>query len=367
MRSRINRWFFLFLSLSSLPSIASLQVTSVTPSTGPTIGGLAVTINGNGFCGGTVCTPASTPQVFFHGQFAADVELISDTTIRVLVPPGLGSSIVLVNSPSFGAAALEHAFTYVTSSASDYERILVPVIGLGPGAYNTLWLSELYVHNSGVISSFVSYPSAHPCALCPPPPPPAGIGSLLLRPNETSTFNVFLERTTSPMTPGVVLYVSPKPARDSVSFELLLRNDAFRRDKWGIEIPVVREDRFRVGTTELMNIPLDPRYRVMLRVYDVDNVQDGADTSVIVRRYVRHNDSERLVDEQTLDLREIAGGGEFVAFPGYGSLSGITADLASTVDTLRVEVQPVTPGLRYWAFASVTNNETQDVTVISPH
>jgi hypothetical protein len=35
-----------------------------------------------------------------------------------------------------------------------------------------------------------------------------------------------------------------------------------------------------------MNIPLDPRFRVMLRVYDVDNVQDGTDTFVTVRRYL---------------------------------------------------------------------------------
>lgn len=35
-------------------------------------------------------------------------------------------------------------------------------------------------------------------------------------------------------------------------------------------------------------------------------------------------------------------------------------------DTVRAEIEPLTEGLRYWAFVSVTNNETQHVTTITP-
>lgn len=35
-------------------------------------------------------------------------------------------------------------------------------------------------------------------------------------------------------------------------------------------------------------------------------------------------------------------------------------------DEIWIEVVPITPGLRIWAMLSVTNNETQQVTLITP-
>jgi hypothetical protein len=36
------------------------------------------------------------------------------------------------------------------------------------------------------------------------------------------------------------------------------------------------------------------------------------------------------------------------------------------VPRVRVDVEAVSAGLRFWAFASVTNNATQHVTVVTP-
>jgi hypothetical protein len=346
---------------SAAAVFADVRVTSVSPQTGPSAGGFVVTINGSGFCTEGACPFGM--QVFFGGTAAADVKVISDTKIEAIMPPGAagGSGILLVNGPT-GTGVLENAFRYVSSSASDYERILIPIAGGGPGAFNSLWVSEIFILNSGA-TSFVTYGFRRTCALCPEHPPFEAMTFFIPR-NETS----FLpgDRADSPLTPGLMLYVSPKKLDPSVSLSLLLRNLNVQRDKWGTEIPVVREDRFRSGLSELMNIPLDPRFRVMLRVYDIDNIQDGADTFVTVRRFARHNSVEHLVDERSLRLLEVPGGSEFVPFPGYGSTSDVTADLFSDIDTLRIEIQPVTLGLRYWAFVSITNNVTQDVTIVSP-
>jgi hypothetical protein len=35
------------------------------------------------------------------------------------------------------------------------------------------------------------------------------------------------------------------------------------------------------------------------------------------------------------------------------------------IDTLRVDVRPITEGTRIWSFVSVTNNETHHVTTFS--
>jgi hypothetical protein len=37
-----------------------------------------------------------------------------------------------------------------------------------------------------------------------------------------------------------------------------------------------------------------------------------------------------------------------------------------TVERVRLEIEPVTDGLRLWGFVTVVNNETQHATVITP-
>jgi len=38
----------------------------------------------------------------------------------------------------------------------------------------------------------------------------------------------------------------------------------------------------------------------------------------------------------------------------------------AAVDRVRIEIQSITPGIRFWAIVSVTNNTTQQVTTITP-
>lgn len=347
---------------AAIAILALIQLVSVTPSTAPSVGGTRVSIRGSGFCGGGACSAEETAHAFFAGAFSADEHLVSDQELIVRVPPGRGTVDLLVTSPH-GPAVLPHAFTYIDSRPSDYERVLVPISGTYPGAFNSTWMTELFVHNSGDGSVFLSQAvpeSDHfGCLLCPVTDVP---GYVL-----ASAHASVLDFTNHP-SPGLLVLVSPKPLREAVHFDLLVRNTALPRGEWGAEIPVVREDQFRTGATELMNIPLDSRYRSMLRIYDVDNIQDGSDTTVLVRRYLRHSLSETLIDETKLAIHETAGGGgQFPLYPGYEAWSGINSDLPSSGDTMRIEIEPLTPGLRYWAFVSVTNNDTQSVTVISPN
>ena len=54
--------------------------------------------------------------------------------------------------------------------------------------------------------------------------------------------------------------------------------------------------------------------------------------------------------------------------PGYAQFVDLVAvfpQLAAS-ETIRVEITPISPGLRFWAFAAITNNETQHVTTITP-
>ncbi|MEE1771271.1 IPT/TIG domain-containing protein [Streptomyces sp. JV185] len=80
-------------------------VTTVTPTSGPTSGGTAVTITGTNL--------TSTSQVTFGGV-AAPFSVIDATTVSAVAPPGtVGAVDVAVTNPA-GTATDVGAFTYVT-------------------------------------------------------------------------------------------------------------------------------------------------------------------------------------------------------------------------------------------------------------
>jgi hypothetical protein len=55
--------------------------------------------------------------------------------------------------------------------------------------------------------------------------------------------------------------------------------------------------------------------------------------------------------------------------PAYAAYAGFEEILQTPgihPPALRIEVEPLTPGSRFWAFVSITNNDTQRVTLVTP-
>jgi hypothetical protein len=84
-------------------------VTSVAPSSGPTVGGTTVTITGSGFDDATA--------VRFGGVLASGVVVVSDTQITATSPSGTGTTDVEVTTPTGTSptSSLDH-FAYVTAA-----------------------------------------------------------------------------------------------------------------------------------------------------------------------------------------------------------------------------------------------------------
>jgi len=82
-------------------------ITDVTPAAGGVGGGTAVLITGTGFKGLTGVTSVS-----FGSSPAADVEVISDTQIRVTTPPGSGSVGITVTTGAGAITSPADSFTY---------------------------------------------------------------------------------------------------------------------------------------------------------------------------------------------------------------------------------------------------------------
>ena len=98
----------------------------------------------------------------------------------------------------------------------------------------------------------------------------------------------------------------------------------------------------------------------MLRVYDL-----AATPASTVRVQYFSMDSDQLLLDHVLPLQVLRS--ELPFWPGYGEV----AQLANTsqldgLDRFRIRVIRGDPSQRLWAMVSVTNNVTQELTIISP-
>jgi hypothetical protein len=166
---------------------------------------------------------------------------------------------------------------------------------------------------------------------------------------------------------GQFIYVRAEDA-GKTRFNARVYDSSRFNETAGSEVPVVREPQFRTDTVALLNIPISSQYRHMLRIYDAD-ARNGA--RVAIRVYAADEEQPRANFIRKLTVPS----GGFTTTttnallpirPAYTQLDPI--DLLNDIDfrVMRIEVEPLDPGLRIWAFASITNNETQHVTVISP-
>jgi hypothetical protein len=237
-------------------------------------------------------------------------------------------------------------------AAGPYERILIPVYGAQalPGAFGSLWTSEFIVRNNSDSYIEILQRLSGLCGACPLPP---------VQPRTTLAY---LANVPNPGA-GIFLYV-PISGMPNISFNARIQDVSRQALTWGTEIPIVHEREAVSGTLYLVNVPADDRFRQTLRIYDFDG-RDGA--QVMVRVYP--NASSTLLSESVITLKQ--GSIDDSPSPGWPAMAQLAfADIAGAPlvngTRLRLEITPITPALRIWAFVSVTNNETQHVTTITP-
>ena len=227
-----------------------------------------------------------------------------------------------------------------------FERVLIPVILSQEGAYGSRWVTDALIENAGDedVTLFRTFLAARSC------PVPEGCPLF-----DTLPARVVAE-VIGQWTTGLFVHIS---RASQVRFQVLARDLSRQSEALGTEIPVVRENDWRSGPIHLMNVPADPRFRVTLRVYLEGDVEAF---SWVPIRIFRMGSVTPIVDT-TLSLDR--------SHNGQIPATGWVADLAPhyTIpagEPLRIEIGIPGTGHRFWAFASVTNNTTQHVTVISP-
>ena len=265
----------------------------------------------------------------------------------------LSIALALIVSPS-------EAFPQVSPA---FEKVLVPVFIQQPlpGAFGSSWITDFWISNSGDAPVLFGGGFDFGCAF-----PPCADGARL---DPGATFRPRVLSRPDGLQ-GTFVLADARYA-DGLSFALRFRDLSRQSQTWGTEVPVVREDEFRSDKVSLVDIPISQGFRQVLRVYELEDTGRVAFVRVRAYRLRLQNDlpnasPDVFLGEGVFQLQFISPGVPSGA-PGYLAIFdlGAVAPLGG-VDRIRLEVEPVTEGLRLWAFVTVVNNETQHATVITP-
>ncbi|HYI08193.1 MAG TPA: hypothetical protein VEK57_03900 [Thermoanaerobaculia bacterium] len=230
---------------------------------------------------------------------------------------------------------------------SVFERVLFPLLFDTTGAGGTQWRTETSIANPNPYT-IDNYNNIQPlvCVTFP-------CGERI-SPHAYGKFNG------GEYAHGVALLV-PRGEASALSFQSRVRDISHDEDSFGSEVPVVRErDMVRGGDATLLDVPLDPRYRARLRVYafaEGDGEISGATLNIDP-----HGPDPSFSDDVIL-RRECDG--DCSATPYYVEMNLRSLGVGSRANISITTARASDFRWMSWAFVSVTNNKTQQVTIVS--
>jgi len=277
---------------------------TIAPAVAPIAGGDVITVSSK--------KPFDVEPIHVSlGGTEVAVTRVNTNTIRFNAPPHAAGPVdLVVESVMGGRHVATAAFTYYDPHAATpdpllFTYLLFPVDFAGPGAFGSIWTTESWIEIGGVKSKL----------------PVTGSAS------------------------GVVV---PLLRTQSVAANSRIRDTSRALQNAGTEIPVVREDDF-TDHLRLLNIPSGKNFRALLRIwtsgepvnqafFNIDQIPSFAPNGVALQ-------------------------------PVQGGLRYGTFDLTPFLDSPNEHLDlsgGVTAGTKIWGMISITNNDTQQVTIISP-
>lgn len=221
------------------------------------------------------------------------------------------------------------------------ERILLPV-WTPPvhGAFGSEFRTDLRIYNDGSKAVDIQGLAAY-CAVCLAPPLLYHLApGEELEPGEVQPTG----------TPGRFLRIADEDV-DALSMNLRAYDVSRNATNFGTEIPIVRERDFRINRIVLVGVPTDARFRNTLRIY----------TAFPIPVSVQVGNAPPVKLQLTSD--------EPLFNPAYAIFTGFPTGTAPVRVTIEVEpdfVSLLPIEVPVWAFITVTNNDTQTITTITP-
>ena len=157
----------------------------------------------------------------------------------------------------------------------------------------------------------------------------------------------------------------PKDVADSINLSLVVESGSLVNiaDRNFTEIPIVRARDFRSDKMQFIGVRMDPGFRQTVRIYGLDGSQWAYltmrvfdfETQELLHSCLHHVAPLDGRDGQGRDLR-----------PSFGMECNMSDHIEANGKKIRIELEPVTEGLKYWAFLSITNTETQHFYTVMP-
>ena len=238
--------------------------------------------------------------------------------------------------------------------------VLVPVNpGVLTGANGTVWRTTLYVSNSGdtLVHLDCNILPASPSLPCP-----------TIAAHSTAEFTyVPYDGLTHPgfFQGPLVTLIGPNPVgNDQVSFSLRVTDSITELLNAGTEIPLPRPTDFHNATITLAQVPVNLNRRVRIRLYGLAN---GSATVRVIGSQSGKELLKTTVDLSGVDTDVPAIPTDIppIRFPSYAELALPDFFSPITEQGARIEITP-SGTLKLWAFASATDNVSQQFTIISP-
>ena len=298
-------------------------------------------------CGGVDC---STFRLVVAGKSYGRFDIQQPDGTFSFVPPDHAPGAVEVRvTNAQGTFVIPAGLVYFDPSAppdvSVFERVLFPVLFSSGGANGSRWRSEVVLANPNPWA--VQNWNDLGFMICVTSP----CGERLYPKTRVSFEGERYPR-------GAALLV-PRGESDDLSFSLRIRDVSRDAESYGSQVPVVREQKMIVNrAVTLLDVPLDPRFRTKVRLYAfLDPMYEETTNNSFANVRVGATGAPRR-----LQLVRSCTGDECAVTPYYAEL-----DLAPGGEGTRADVYVELPeGALGWAFASVTNNITQQVTIVSP-
>jgi hypothetical protein len=343
----------LCLFLVSAPVLfAQPTVTAVLPAAGVTTGGDFVHIRGDALYPRLCPGPSCTLSVKFGDAFARVVSNPLYEIVAIAPPHAAGSVDVTVSIGGTSPVVFANAYRY-QNRPNEWDRILLPVAASGPGPNAARFETEILITNAGDEAVPVAGAATICCTGQSPLPIP------LVPPHTTRTFTDLLSGAS--FYTGAFINVPSRMARDVIT-KVRVHDTSRDASSFGVEIPVVSDLDF-AATVRLAGIPTDARFRSTLRVYAYDarnfgpvtlRVRDAEDGTLLATVPVALTSPDLRTEAASL-------------FPTAAQLSldSIIAPLRSHA-RLRIDIADSDAIRPIWGFVSITNNQTQEITLVTP-
>jgi hypothetical protein len=248
--------------------------------------------------------------------------------------PGLADvSIGGDNRDTQAPAALRYYDPAAPPTSDVYDRLLFPTLYNGGGFNGSRWTTEATVVNTSTESVNTAC-RARPC--------PGAIPAMS---------SLRLDKTIGQHRNGYLLWV-PYSSVGLIYANETIRQEAGEKPSTAFVPAIAVSDMPRKKTLVLDGIPFDGSHRIQLRMY---SISDGWNDRVSAAFFVNgaatpYRSSGEFIIPQEVDE------------PAYGE---VQVKPPEGIGTLRIEIRPGTP-FPFWAFVSVTDNVTHEVSVILP-